>query len=119
MWKYVQQEVGIRSHGSEKYQHPAFRMKKRLTPCKKGINKSLLLPLTSYKTVLIKRPDANFGPDLALEAVQNLLNYFRMKNLKFLALACTAVITFSSCSSDDDGDTGPDVDLNLKARSEE
>lgn len=38
-----------------------------------------------------------------------------MKNLKFLALACTAVIGFSSCSSDDD-DGGTDVNLDMTAQ---
>lgn len=39
-----------------------------------------------------------------------------MKKLKFLSLAFAATVTFSSCSSDDDGDMGPDVDLNLTAQ---
>lgn len=39
-----------------------------------------------------------------------------MKKLKFLSLAFAATLTFSSCSSDDDGDMGPDVDLNLTAQ---
>lgn len=40
-----------------------------------------------------------------------------MKKLKFLGLAFTSVLTFSSCSNDDNsGDMGPDVDLNLTAQ---
>lgn len=40
-----------------------------------------------------------------------------MKNYKLLALACTAMLSFSSCSSDDnDDDTGTDIDLNLTAQ---
>ncbi len=38
-----------------------------------------------------------------------------MKKIKFLSLAFAATLTFSSCSSDDDGDMDPEVDLNLTA----
>lgn len=38
-----------------------------------------------------------------------------MKKLKLLGLALAAILTFSSCTNDD-GDKGPDVDLNLTAQ---
>ncbi|SOC79924.1 Putative beta-lactamase-inhibitor-like, PepSY-like [Salinimicrobium sediminis] len=40
-----------------------------------------------------------------------------MKKIKFLSLAFVALLSLNSCSSDDDGDTGTDVDLNLIADS--
>lgn len=40
-----------------------------------------------------------------------------MKKTKFLSLAFVALLSLNSCSSDDDGDTGTDVDLNLIADS--
>ncbi len=40
-----------------------------------------------------------------------------MKKTKFISLAFVALLSLNSCSSDDDGDTGTDVDLNLIADS--
>lgn len=40
-----------------------------------------------------------------------------MKKTKILSLAFVALLSLNSCSSDDDGDTGTEVDLNLIAES--
>lgn len=40
-----------------------------------------------------------------------------MKKTEFLSLAFVALLSLNSCSSDDDGDTGTEVDLNLIAES--